>query len=217
MKVFLITLLVISIYKIFRANNNNRRKGVAILVSIYLDVEVSKILEDPDGRYVKIRIKNREDERTYTMSSIYVEPDNQDNYQMVIPRYALEADYVAGDMNEVNSGFQRWKVFHYNNITIEDQISLATNILDLVIQSTTIEDLQEIYDKIKIELKKLDMSINTQKCELISNDMADVLTDEDGNIEIEAQEDARYLGQVINNEGLATCNISNVMFVHIST
>lgn len=38
--------------------------------------------------------------------------------------------YVAGDMNEANSGFQRWKVFHYNNITIEDQISLATNILD---------------------------------------------------------------------------------------
>ena len=44
--------LYIDGYKIYRADNQIRRKGVAILINTKLDIDYTKIAADPDGRYL---------------------------------------------------------------------------------------------------------------------------------------------------------------------
>ena len=52
--------LYIQGYKIYRANYNQGRKGVAILINTNINMEAYKVLEDPSGRYVKVKLIDRE-------------------------------------------------------------------------------------------------------------------------------------------------------------
>ena len=67
--------LYIDSYKIYRADNQIRRKGVAILINTKIDVESTKLASDPNGRYVKVRIKNRTNIQCTTIAIIYLEPE----------------------------------------------------------------------------------------------------------------------------------------------
>ena len=70
--------LYIQGYKIYKTDYNQRRKGVAILINTNINMEAHKILEDPDGRYVKVKLIDRETKDSYTIASVYVEPSIQD-------------------------------------------------------------------------------------------------------------------------------------------
>ena len=92
--------LYIDGYKIYRADNQIRRKGVAILISTKIDVESTKLAADPNGRYVKVRIKNRANMQSTTIASIYLEPEgNLDS----INETAFNADIIGGYLNMVDN------------------------------------------------------------------------------------------------------------------
>ena len=101
--------LYIDGYKIYRADNQIRRKGVAILINTKIDVESTKLASDPNGRYVKVRIKNRTNIQCTTIASIYLEPDvNLDS----INETAFNADIIGGDLNKASTDLQTKGVFH---------------------------------------------------------------------------------------------------------
>ena len=80
-------------YKIFRDDNElQRRKGTAILVNTRLDIDIQRIAADPNGRFVKIRIKNRDDNNALTISSVYLEPNgNLEDINKII----FESDVIG--------------------------------------------------------------------------------------------------------------------------
>lgn len=94
--------LYFSGYKIFRSNNEiQRRKDVAILINTKLNVETQKLAIDPDGRFKKLRIKNKLDNNLINISNIYLEPNGELDY---INKIIFDADIIGGDMNKSNSG-----------------------------------------------------------------------------------------------------------------
>ena len=63
-------------YKIYRDENNfSRRKGKDIFVNSTLDVDCSRIAVDLQGRFIKIIIKNRINDDSFIISSVYLEPN----------------------------------------------------------------------------------------------------------------------------------------------
>ena len=83
---------------------------------------------------------------------------------------------------------------------------------DFILQSDNLEILQTGHDKIIELYKELNLHINADKCELISNTNEDIIYDKSKNVEIIAMDNARYLGQIINYEGLPTSNINTINF-----
>lgn len=81
--------LFIKGYKIYRSNNQTRRKGVAVLVSTTLKYKSYIINEDTQGRYVKVKLTNEETNEQITISSVYVEPDNQHNKSIIPEEYGI--------------------------------------------------------------------------------------------------------------------------------
>ena len=113
--------LYIEGYKVYRADNQLRRKGVAILINSKLDLDCIKLAQDPNGRFLKVRIKNRDNLFSKTVASIYLEPNG--NIEE-INETALEADIIGGDMNDANTTYNKNGVFHTKNIDILDKIDL---------------------------------------------------------------------------------------------
>ena len=113
--------LYIEGYKVYRADNQLRRKGVAILINSKLDLDCIKLAQDPNGRFLKVRIKNRDNLFSKTVSSIYLEPNG--NIEE-INETGLEADIIGGDMNDANTTYNKNGVFHTKNIDISDKIDL---------------------------------------------------------------------------------------------
>lgn len=82
-------------YRIFRADNDTRRKGVAIFMNKFVKVNVKKLLFDVNGRFLNFRLLNEESgEEIYAEQSF--EKENG-----IIPDVQI---YVIGDMNSYNSG-----------------------------------------------------------------------------------------------------------------
>ena len=112
-------------YKIFRDENETaRRKGVMIIVNKNLDVNIQRLGADPNGRFVKIRIKNNQDENSLTVSSAYLEPNGEirDINQIV-----FDSDVIGGDLNNADSGLNKYGVFHYKGISISDELKFDDN------------------------------------------------------------------------------------------
>ena len=89
-----------------------------ILVNKSLNIDIQRLGADPNGRFVKIRIKNRMDDNSLTLSCAYLEPTGEleDINQIV-----FDSDIIAGDFNEANTGLNKLGVYHYKGITIEDE------------------------------------------------------------------------------------------------
>ena len=83
---------------------------------------------------------------------------------------------------------------------------------DLILQSSNINSLQKGYEKVIELYNNLDLYINVDKCELISDNKEDKIKDIYQNIEITAKDEAKYLGQIINNEGIPTTDINKIQF-----
>ena len=73
---------------------------------------------------------------------------------------------------------------------------------DIIVQTKTCEDLNNTYKKLKAELNKISLVINTEKCEIISDDPNDIIKDDQNGQIIIPKNKGKYLGQIINNKGL---------------
>ena len=104
-------------YKIFRADSNNGRRGVAILVSNTIDCDAYATRKDNEGRFIKVKLVKQD--KLITLSSVYVEPDMENHAYEVIPQDIINADILAGDMNQANTTFKKIaNVYHFSsNIT----------------------------------------------------------------------------------------------------
>ena len=103
-------------YKIFRADNKNRRRGVAILISTELDCKTYITEKDEDGRFIQVKLRNEEVYGEFQISSLYVEPENEKN-KLLIPESIWESEHFGGDLNKMNSGCDILeKVYHIKNL-----------------------------------------------------------------------------------------------------
>ena len=106
-------------YKIYRSNSTDNRKGVAILINNELDCQTYKVNNSTTGRYIKVKIKpiGKDIEEEYTIASIYVEPDNENNYETLIPEQIQNSTIIGGDMNNADTKMKRYsKIYHVQNI-----------------------------------------------------------------------------------------------------
>lgn len=108
-------------YKIYRADNQIRRKGVAILVNTKIDVDCTKLAADPNGRFIKIRIKNRDSMNSINISSLY--PETNGNIEN-INETAMEAQIIGGDLIDAPTKLNKYDVFHLKNIEIIEQLDV---------------------------------------------------------------------------------------------
>ena len=83
-------------WRIYRSNNQVRRKGVAIFIKTTIDAEIAKVAEDQEGRYVKVRIKNKITREVRTIACVYLEPTGDLRW---IPENIIGSDIVVGDFN----------------------------------------------------------------------------------------------------------------------
>ena len=106
----------------------------------------------------------------------------------------------------------------YINETLEkinqiDNLSAQAYADDLILQSTSLETLQIEFKIVKDLYKELNLKINGNKCELLISEVAeDSIIDTENNIKIKSQSSAKYLGQIINQNGIPTTGINKVNF-----
>ena len=105
-------------YKIYRADNSERRKGVAFLISNELK-SLNQITEkdETNGRYIQIKITADDNtNNSILFNNIYIEPD-QENNKEIIPQSIWQSEHIAGDMNKTNTGFAvESNVYHIKNM-----------------------------------------------------------------------------------------------------
>ena len=105
-------------FKIYRADNSERRKGVAILISNELK-SLNQITEKDDynGRFIQVKLTSDDDSsESIIFNNIYIEPD-QENNKEIIPQTIWQSEHIAGDMNKTNTGFSiDSKVYHIKNM-----------------------------------------------------------------------------------------------------
>ena len=99
-----------------------------------------------------------------------------------------------------------------NNLKLRNGVKIQAYADDLIIQGDSLEDLNQTYKDIKNELSKIDLVINPEKCEILSNEPNDKIVDDSNGIEIIARKEVVYLGQKINADGLAEELIEDKFF-----
>ena len=105
-------------YRIYRADNSERRKGVAILVSDELK-SLNQITEkdDTNGRYIQLKITADDNSHeVFLLNNIYIEPD-QENNKEIKPESIWQSEHIAGDLNKMNTGFRiESNIYHIKNM-----------------------------------------------------------------------------------------------------
>lgn len=164
-------------YRIYRADNSERRKGVAILVSDELK-SLNQITEkdDTNGRYIQLKITADDNSHeVFLLNNIYIEPD-QENNREIIPESIWQSEHIAGDLNKMNTGFTiESNIYHIKNMGKRiNKINLPKIISDhpmLIYQMNIPIPLKNnfeeitIFDKNKLtqnneEIKKITLNIN---------------------------------------------------------
>ena len=109
-------------YKIYRSNAGIKRRGCAIFVTQNLNNLVQPIAKDPEGRYIKLKITNNENNDSFTIPTIYLEP-NKEHHLEIIPQHILQSDILFGDMNKAITGFTKYeRVYHVKGLEELDHI-----------------------------------------------------------------------------------------------
>ena len=114
-------------YRTYKTRNNKRRKGCCILVSKNVMASIITLKNDIEGRYIKISLKSEGIDIPTTISSIYLEPDGDLNK---IPIEVLEADIIAGDLNNAQSDLIKNGVYHLKGIENIKPIKVNNKISD---------------------------------------------------------------------------------------
>ena len=115
-------------YKIFRSDGKGR-KGVAILINKSLKCDSYKTIQDEEGRYIQIKLKEKDNE--ITISTAYVEPDSRHNPD-ILPEFILQSNIFGGDLNKFHSGLKiTSNVYHTKNIgELVEKIDIIKKISD---------------------------------------------------------------------------------------
>jgi len=106
--------LYIKGYLIFRSDGTNHRKGVLVLISTALICDKYTIYKDKSGRFIKIKLKTQENKQI-TISNIYTEPDMK-NHIEIIPEEILQADIIAGDLNNMETNLEKNGIYQTKSI-----------------------------------------------------------------------------------------------------
>ena len=141
--------LYIKNYKTNKTRNIIKRKGVTILIHKNIIASIIKILNDINGRYIKLSI-NASLEKSYTIAGIYLEPNGD---KESIPEEIYESDLIIGDMNNCDSGLNKYVIYHYKNMKITKEISINNKISDhniLLGEANMIFKRSEIYTEVDI-------------------------------------------------------------------
>ena len=128
----------ISKYRVFRADNTIRRRGVLILISTEVAASASILSKCENGRYIKVRLSNDILGSSLTISCTYLEP-HTDLDEFTIPSLILLSDIVGGDMNNSHSGLDRLGVYHLKGIKTTKQVEVSNSLSDHNIVIGTIE------------------------------------------------------------------------------
>ena len=112
-------------YKTYKTRNIEKRKGVAVLIHKNLLVSISQINNDINGRYIKLSIKSEGIANSYTISGLYLELNGDKN---TIPNDLFDSDIIIGDLNNLDSGLNKYKVYHYKNIKINSEYQINSKI-----------------------------------------------------------------------------------------
>ena len=83
---------------------------------------------------------------------------------------------------------------------------------DLIGSSDNIKTLQNLYNKIDEKLKKINLEINFEKCDLLSDDVDDFITEPHTERVIMSKSQTKYLGQYINSKGQVSVSFEKKMF-----
>ena len=93
-----------------------------ILVNKSLNIDIQRLCADPNSKFVKIRLKNRMDDNSLTISCSYLEPtDELEDINQII----FDSDIISGDFNEAITRLNKLGVYHYKGITIEDEFKFS--------------------------------------------------------------------------------------------
>ena len=66
---------------------------------------------------VEIKTNTKETEEECTIFSIYLEPENENNYEKLIPEHIQNSTILGGDMNNADTKMKlQAKVYHFQNI-----------------------------------------------------------------------------------------------------
>lgn len=107
--------MYLKVFKIYRADSDIRRKGVAILISNELDCTSYITEKDDEGRYIQVKLKNQNSYEEFLISSVYIEPTNERNKHL-IPDSIWDSEHFGGDLNNMNTGLPKIeKVYHIKN------------------------------------------------------------------------------------------------------
>ena len=170
-------------YKIYRSDNSERRKGVAILVSEELK-SLNQIMEkdDSNGRFIQVKISA--DDNTHEnilLNNIYIEPDQENNKEL-IPEIIWQSEHIAGDMNKMNTGYTiDSNVYHIKNMGKRvDKINLPKIISDhlmLIYQMNIPIPLKGSYEEITF-FDKNKLTLNNEEIKKITqnNNYIPILT-----------------------------------------
>ena len=108
--------LFIKGFKIYRADSQINRRGVAILISNQLDCKSYSIIKNPFGRFLQVKLRNEQQNQEIIISTTYVEP-NEENNLTIIPQQIWDSPILAGDLNKMPTQLTKIeKVYHVKNI-----------------------------------------------------------------------------------------------------
>ena len=153
--------LYIKGYKVYGADNTERRKGVAILVSNELN-SINQVLDrdEANGRYIQLKITAENDSsKKIIFNKIHVEPDQEENKGIILENI-WQSEHIAGDMNKMKTGYTiESNVYHLKNMgKKKDKIIIPKNISDhpiLIYQMSIPIPFKEEHEQITIYDKNI--------------------------------------------------------------
>ena len=89
-----------------------------------------------------------------------------------------------------------------------EKINIQAFIDDIAVQAEELQHIQEVFNDIVNELSILRMEINTKKCEFITNNSGEKIINIKTNEIVPTVQQAKYLGQIINENGTPTSIIT---------
>ena len=98
---------------------------------------------------------------SFTISGLYLEPNGDKN---TIPDELFDSDSIIGDLNNLESSLNKYKVYHYKNVKITTEYQINKKISDQNIlfgESKVFIKRNSLYSNINI-LDKKSVSINNQ-------------------------------------------------------
>ena len=128
---------------------------------------------------------------------------------------------ILGDIIEPTRGVPQGSVYgpilityYINNILAnlqnkyKNKINIQAFVDDIAIQAEEKETIQEAFNELIVEIANLKMEINTKKCEFITNNIGETITNIKTKETVPSVQQAKYLGQTLNEEGKPTNIIS---------